>query len=43
MKLANARINVYASTGIADGTGCFAYIIYVRPEEYDNAVIALGL
>ena len=43
MILANARINVYASTGIADGKGCFGYLIYVRPEEYDNAVAALGL
>jgi hypothetical protein len=43
MKLAQARINVYASTGIADGNGCFGYIIYVRPEEYDNAVVALNL
>ena len=43
MILANARINVYASTGIADGKGCFGYLIYVRPEEYDNAVVALGL
>jgi hypothetical protein len=43
MKLADARVNVYASTGVADGRGCFGYIIYVRPEEFDRAVVALGL
>jgi hypothetical protein len=43
MKLAEANVNVYASTGIADGRGSFAYVIYVRPEEYNRAVAALGL
>jgi predicted amino acid-binding ACT domain protein len=42
-KLADARVNVYASTGVADGSGCFGYIIYVRPEDYDRASAALGL
>jgi hypothetical protein len=42
-RLANARVNVYASTGVADGSGCFGYIIYVRPEDYDRAVESLGL
>jgi hypothetical protein len=43
MRLWDARVNVYASTGVADGRGCFGYIIYVRPEDYDRAVVALGL
>ena len=43
MRLSDARVNVYASTGMADGRGCFGYIIYVRPEDYDRAVLALGL
>ena len=43
MKLYNARVNVYASTGVADGRGSFGYIIYVRPEEFDRASVALGL
>jgi predicted amino acid-binding ACT domain protein len=43
VKLADARVNVYASTGVADGRGCFGYIIYVRPEEFDRAITALGL
>jgi len=42
-RLSDARVNVYASTGVADGSGCFGYIIYVRPEDYDRAVLALGL
>jgi hypothetical protein len=42
-RLADARVNVYASTGVADGGGCFGYIIYVRPEDYDRAVESLGL
>lgn len=41
MKLAEASVNVYASTGLADGRGCFGYIIYVRPEEIDTAIIAM--
>jgi len=43
MKLADARVNVYASTGLADGKGCFGYIIYVRPEEFDRAIAAVRL
>lgn len=42
-RLSDARVNVYASTGVADGSGCFGYIIYVRPEDYDRAAVALGL
>jgi len=43
MRLSDARVNVYASTGVADGRGSFGYIIYVRPEEYDRAVVSLAL
>jgi hypothetical protein len=43
MKLADARVNVYASTGLADGRGCFGYIIYMRPEEFDRAIAAVRL
>ena len=43
MRLSVARVNVYASIGVADGRGSFGYIIYVRPEDYDRAVVALGL
>lgn len=36
-----AKVNVYASSGVADGEGRFGYVIYVRPEDYDRAVAAL--
>jgi hypothetical protein len=42
-KLADAHVNVYASTGVADGSGCFGYIVYVRPEEFERASAALGV
>ena len=40
-KLAEARVNVYASTCVTDGAGRYGYVIYVRPEEYDRAQKAL--
>ncbi len=40
-KLAQARVNVYASTAVTDGTGHYGYIVYVRPEEYQRAAQAL--
>jgi hypothetical protein len=43
MKLARASINVYASTGVADGRGSFGYVLYVRPEEFEKASAALGV
>jgi hypothetical protein len=43
LRLYQARVNVFASSGIADGKGAFAYILYVRPEEYEGAARALGL
>jgi hypothetical protein len=42
-KLYAANVNVYASSGVADGRGSFGYVIYVRPEEYSRAAAALGL
>jgi hypothetical protein len=43
MKLAKASVNVYASSGVADGKGSFGYILYVRPEEFARASGALGV
>ena len=43
MKLTRANVNVYASTGVADGGSSFGYVIYVRPEQYNLALAALGL
>ena len=42
-QLFQANVNVYASSGVSDGRGSFGYVIYVRPEEYDRAVQALGI
>src|SRR3990172_5981084 len=33
-KLYEANVNVYASSGVADGRGSFGYVIYVSPGEY---------
>jgi len=40
-KLAQAQVNVYASTAVTDGKGHYGYIIYVRPEQYERATQAL--
>ena len=42
-RLQDAKVNVYASYGVADGRGWFGYVVYVRPEEYDQAGRALGI
>lgn len=42
-RLAAARVNVFASTGVTDGRGGFGQIFYVRPEEYDRACAALDV
>jgi hypothetical protein len=42
-KLYAANVNIYASSGVADGKGHFGYIIYVRPDDYANAVKALNV
>jgi hypothetical protein len=38
-----AGVNVYASSGVADGRGSFGYVIYVRPDDYERAATALGV
>ena len=40
-KLMRARVNVYASTAVTDGKGCFGYLVYVRADEMDRAALAL--
>jgi hypothetical protein len=41
LKLSNAGINIHASNGAVDGTGRFAYVIWVNPDDYENASKAL--
>jgi hypothetical protein len=42
-KLHNANINIASSTAIADGSGSYGYLIYVRPNDYDKAAEALSI
>jgi len=42
-KLADADVNVFASSGVTDGSGGYGYVVYVRPEHYEAAAKALGL
>lgn len=41
-KLYRAGINVYASTGVTGGRG-YGYMIYVRPEDFEDAAAAVGV
>jgi hypothetical protein len=43
MKLYEANVNIYASSGVSDGKGSYGYIIYVRPDDYEKAVAALNV
>jgi len=42
-RLYAANVNIYASSGVADGKGHYGYIIYVRPDDYQRAVAALNV
>ena len=42
-KLYRAEVNVYASTGVSDGSGKYGYVIYVREEDCERAAKALGI
>jgi predicted amino acid-binding ACT domain protein len=41
-KLADANVNVFASSGVTDSCGCYGYVIYVRPEDFPRAAEAVG-
>jgi hypothetical protein len=41
--LFDANVNVYAATGVTGGAGKFGYLLYIRPDELDRAVQALGI
>ncbi|MDH3216224.1 MAG: hypothetical protein OEN01_08025 [Candidatus Krumholzibacteria bacterium] len=36
-KLCDARINIYASSGVTDGKGGYGYVIYVRGDDHEQA------
>jgi hypothetical protein len=42
-KLSESGINVYASSGVSDGSGGFGYVMYVKGDQIDEAVRVLGL
>lgn len=42
-RLYRAKVNVYASSGVADGMGKYGYVIYVRAEDCERAAKALGV
>ena len=41
--LADARVNVSASSGITDGEGRYGSVVYVAAEDFERATAALGL
>jgi hypothetical protein len=41
--LADAHVNVSASSGITDGEGGYGYIVYVASEDFGRATAALGV
>jgi hypothetical protein len=42
-RLADAAVNVYASHGVTDGRGAFGYVLYVRPDRFEQAAHALNV
>ena len=41
--LADANINVYASSGVTAAKGDFGYLLYVRPENFAQAARVVGV
>ena len=42
-RLFEAGVDVYASSGVSDGRGSFGYVVYVREDQFQQAVEALEL
>ena len=42
-RLAEAGVDVYASSGVTDGRGAFGYVVYVREDHFEQAARALDL
>lgn len=42
-RLYDAKVNVFASSGVADGKGNYGYVLYVRSDEIVRAAEALGV
>jgi hypothetical protein len=42
-QLVAAGVDIFASSGVTDGRGTFGYLVYVREDQFEKAVSALGL
>jgi hypothetical protein len=42
-QLVKAGVDIYASSGVTDGTGSFGYVVYVREDQFEKAASALGV
>jgi hypothetical protein len=42
-RLYEANVNVYAASGVADGKRGFGYVIYVQPDDFQRAALALDV
>jgi hypothetical protein len=42
-RLVDVGVDVYASSGVTDGRGAFGYVVYVREDQFEKAVGALGI
>jgi hypothetical protein len=42
-RLFKVGIDIYASSGVIDGRGSFGYVMYIREDQFERAVDALGL
>ena len=40
--LHSAKVDIYASSGVTDGSGHFGYVIYFKEEDHQRAAKALG-
>ncbi len=43
LKLTEANINVHAANGASGGEGRFGYVMWVKPEDYEDAAGVLGV
>jgi len=41
-KLFDARINVYASSGVTAECGRFGYVVYIKDQDFESALNILG-
>ncbi|MFH1754601.1 MAG: hypothetical protein ABIA59_02750 [Candidatus Latescibacterota bacterium] len=42
-KLCDHHINVFASSGVSDGSGGYGYILHVKPDDFNDAARVLGV